>query len=131
MAELTRTGKVSLASQLVPANDKLPRIAGEAIIAGDACYIKNDGRAWKSTGAAANAAAQVDGFALEDASVGEAVTLGWHINLRYGAGLTPGTRYYLSGTVAGGLADAASTGGTAWVAKAIDDTRLYVKRSAY
>jgi hypothetical protein len=62
---------------------------------------------------------------------GEAITLFFSITMRYGAGLTPGARYFLSGTVTGGLADAASTGGTAPVAFAVDATRIYVYQSRY
>lgn len=130
MATLAKSGTPSLSSPLIPANNKLSLLAGEAIAAGDACYIKSDGKIWRATGTAANAAAQVDGFALAAASAGEAVTIAWDVNLRYGAGMTPGAKYFLSAT-AGQLDDAATTGGTAWVAKAIDATRLYVKKSAY
>ena len=131
MSTLTKVGTPSPSTLLIPANCKLTGlVAGEAIAAGDACYIKSDGKIWKATGTAANAAAQVDGFAAEAASVGEAVTLVWDVNLRYGSGMTPGAKYYLSAT-AGALDDAATTGGTAWIAKAIDATRLWVKKSAY
>ena len=132
MAEITRSGLVSLSS-LVPGQDKTIAglVAGEAIVQGDACYIKSDGKVWKATGAAANAAAKVDGFAMGGAAVNEAVTLVFDVNLRYGAGLTPGARVYLSGTVAGGLADAASTGGTAPVGFVVDATRIRVWQSRY
>lgn len=105
--------------------------AGEALGAGDACYIKSDGLVWRSTGAAANAAAAVDGFAAEAAAVGEAVTLFTDVTMRYASGLTPGAKLFLSGTVAGGLADAASTGGTGQVARVIDATRIRVNSSRY
>jgi hypothetical protein len=131
MADVPRTGTVSLASPLIPANNKHNKIAGEALVAGDACYIKSDGLAWKSTGAAANAAAQVDGFAAESASVGEPVTLVFGVTLRYATALTPGAKLFLSGATAGALADAASTGGTAWVGKVVDASRLYVQKSTY
>lgn len=131
MATLSKVGTPSPSTQLIPPGDKLTGlVAGEAIAAGDACYIKSDGKIWKSNGTSANAAAQVDGFAAEAASVGEAVTLLWNVNLRYGSGMTPGTKFYLSAT-AGALDDAATTGGTAWIAKAIDATRIWVKKSAY
>jgi beta-glucosidase-like glycosyl hydrolase len=95
----------------IDANDKCTGlIAGEAIAAGDAVYIKSDGKVWRATGAAVAPAAVVRGFALIAAQVGEAVTFAWDVRLRYGAALTPGASYYLSGTVVGGLADAASTG---------------------
>jgi hypothetical protein len=103
-------------------------LTGEAISAGDACYVKNDGKIWRSTGAAANAAAVVDGFAAENAGVGTALTLYHGVVFNYGSSMTPGTPYYLS-TNAGQLSDATTTGGTVVIARAIDATRLAVRRS--
>lgn len=101
--------------------------AGEAIAAGDACYIKgSDGKVYLATGAAANAAALVDGFAAAAAALGEAVTLLTDVEFHYASGATPGTRYYLSGTTAGGLDTSTSTGGTVAIAKSIDATRIRV-----
>lgn len=133
MADIAKSGTPSLSTQL-PSPDRQVGsglVAGEAIAAWDACYIKNDGLVYKSTGAAANAAAKVDGFAARAAASGEAVTLYEGVDARYGSGLTPGARYYLSGATAGALADAASTGGTAPVAKALDTTRIRVWQSTY
>lgn len=123
---------VSLASRQPPPNCAITGLkAGENIAAGDACYIKAaDGLIYRSTGAAANAAAQVDGWAAENCVTGEALTLYRYVHFNYSAGLlTPGTSYYVSGTVAGGIADAASTGGTVAVARSVDASRLYVKTS--
>lgn len=128
MAVLSKSGTPSLTTLEPPANCKLALIAGEDIAAGDACYIKSDGKWWRSNGTSANAAAQCDGFALSAATAGEALTCGWNIRINYGAGMTPGTPYYVS-TTAGQLADAATTGGTAVVAVAADATRLEVRRS--
>jgi hypothetical protein len=119
MAELAKSGTPSLASTLPPQHLQTRGLAGEAIAAGDACYIKSDGKIWLASGAAANAAAVVAGFAAMAASVGEAVTLLHDVVFKYGAAMTSGTRYYLSGTVAGGLADAATTGGTTAIAIAM------------
>lgn len=107
-------------------------MAGEAIAAGDACYIKNDGKVWLATGAAANAAAKVRGYAAVATAVGEAVTLiqgpcMW----RYGASLTPGADLFLSGATPGALVDAASTGGTAPIGFVVDATRVYLYGSRY
>jgi hypothetical protein len=85
---------------------------------------------WLSNGTSANAAAKVDGIASEATAVGEAVTLFRHVNFRYGAGLTPGARVYLSATP-GALADAATTGGTAPVGFVIDATRVHIHGSYY
>lgn len=133
MADVAKSGTPSLSTRLPCAGHNVGSglTAGEAIAAGDACYIKSDGKVWKATGASANAAAKVDGFAAMAAALGEAVTLFTDVTFRYGAGLTPGARYYLSGATAGALADAASTGGTAPVAFAIDATRIRVLSSRY
>lgn len=133
MAEITKVGVPSLSTQTPPNSCFIAGlVAGEAIAAGDACYIKaSDGKVYKSTGAAANAAAKVRGWAAIAASIGEAVTLLHDINFAYGAGLTPGADVFLSGTVAGGIADAASTGGTAPVGYAVDATRVHLDQSRY
>lgn len=123
---------VSLASVKPPANNCITGLkAGEDIAAGDACYIKGaDGRIWRSTGAAANAAAVVDGFAAENCKAGEALTLYYGVHLNYSAGLlTPGASYYLSGSAAGGLDTATSTGGTTVIARSIDTSRIWVQKS--
>lgn len=132
MADIAKSGTPSLSTiGIDPGSQKLPTLyAGEAIAAGDACYIKNDGTIWRSTGTAANAAALVRGFAPTKANAGEALTLVHNVIFNYGASLTPGADYYLSAT-AGALADSASTGGTGKIAYAIDATRIYVKASGY
>jgi hypothetical protein len=132
MAEVTKTGTPTLSTPTPSWEHYISGLlAGEAIAGGDACYIKaSDGLVYKATGAAANEAARVVGFA---ASAGEAVTLLHHINYGYGpkvsdTAVASGTPLYLSGTVAGGLADAASTGGTAAIAFVVDaDGRVFLK----
>jgi hypothetical protein len=133
MAEIAKSGSPSLSTLLPePGSGKLPTLyAGEAISAGDACYIKSDGKVWRSNGAAVAAAAKVNGYAPMDCPSGEAITLLFNVSYRYGAGLTPGATYFLSGTVLGGLADAASTGGTGPIGFAIDATRIYLMQSKY
>lgn len=108
-----------------PSTDQFPRyIAGEAIAAGDNCYVKNDGLAWLATGAAANAAARVRGQAATAADVGEAVTLTRGLRFYYAAAtLTPGADLYLA-TTAGGLDTAVTTGGTVPIAFAVDSSRV-------
>lgn len=131
MAAVAKSGTPSISTPLASPEQRLSGLlAGEAIAAGDACYINSaDGKLYRSTGAAANAAAQVDGFAASSAAVGEALTIYFGINFRYGAGLTPGTSLFLSGTTAGGLDTAASTGGTVVIARILDDSRIYVRKS--
>lgn len=130
MAAIAKSGTPSLSTAIPPTSNSVSGLyAGEALSAGDACYIKtSDGKVYKSTGAAANAAAVVDGFALSDCPIGEALSLYWGVNLRYGAGLSPGSFAYLD-TTAGGLSDAATTGGTVPIGRVIDATRIYVKKS--
>ena len=132
MATITRITTPSLASVLPnPSANKITGLlAGEALTVGDACYIKSDGKVWKSVGAAANAAAKVDGWCLVAAAVGDGVTLLFDVNIEYAAGMTPGARLYLSAT-AGLLDDAATTGGTAPVAFVIDATRIRALQSRY
>jgi hypothetical protein len=127
MAEITRVAAPSFDSSNPSLKKTTGPVAGEAIAAGDWCYMKSDGKWWKATGAAATAPAKAKGMAALDASAGEAVTIlgvGWR--WKYGAGLTPGAQYFLSGTVPGGLADAASVGGTAVLAFAVSDTDIEV-----
>ncbi len=133
MAAVAKSGTPSLAVRLpnpehqVGSNLK----AGAAIAAGDACYIHTDGTVLLSTGAAANAAAEVVGFAVHAAAIGEAVTLMDNIDWYYGAAMTPGAKLYLSAATAGALADVATTGGTAPIGRVIDATRVRLWASRY
>ena len=128
MAEVTRTGTPSVSNPLAVRDRSITGLlAGESLAGGDAVYIKAaDGRVWKATGAAANEAARCRGFAAKAADAGEACTIlcaGVHIAygpLVSGNAAPAGANLFLSGTVAGGLADAASTGGTTPIAYVID-----------
>lgn len=128
MAELSKSGTPTYSSVVPPQSSTIVGLlAGEDIGEADACYIKAaDGLVYKATGAANNAAAKVAGFSFTAAYTGDPVTLVCDGNIRYGAALTPATPYYLSGTVAGGLADATSTGGTKAIAYAIGTTRIRI-----
>jgi hypothetical protein len=130
MASIAKSGTPSLSTAIPPTTNSLSGLyAGESLSAGDACYIKtSDGKVYRSIGTAANAAAVVDGFALSDCPIGEVLSLYWGVNLRYGAGLNPGTFAYLD-TTAGGLSDAATTGGTVPIGRVIDATRIWVRKS--
>lgn len=131
MASVAKAGTPSLSSQTPPqANQISGLLAGEDIAAGDVCYIASDGDIMKSNGTSANAAAQAHGIAAAEAKSGEALTLYRDVNFRYGAGLTPGASLYVD-TTAGGLADAATTGGTAPVGFVVDDTRIRFHGSSY
>lgn len=126
MAGVTKSGTPSLATVNPGPNCWVGSDlkAGVAIAGGDACYIAASGLVLLATGAANTAPAQVDGFAALPAKAGEAVTLFDGVDWHYGASLTPGTRYYLSGTVPGGLDTAPSTGGLVAIGKALTTTRM-------
>lgn len=131
MATIAKAGTPSISTTTpCPAHHISGLVAGEAIAAGDLCYVKSDGKVWRSTGTAANAAAKVDGMVLQAAAVGDGCSLYFDVNVRYGSGLTPGARYYLSAT-AGAIDDAATIGGTAPIGFAIDATRIRVLQSRY
>lgn len=124
MALIAKSGTPSLASPLPTGGDLIRGLkAGEAIEAGDICYIASDGTVKRSDGTAADAKAVGFGIAAGKAPVGEAVTLYRNVSFHYGAGLTPGAPYYV-GATAGRLDTAATTGGTVVVARAIDATRI-------
>jgi hypothetical protein len=134
MAEVTK-GSVPTPSTLVPPANCIVGglLAGEVIAAGDMVYVKGaDGKVYKTTGAAANEAAGSWGMSPEAASAGEAVSIYHHMSFGYKPNVagTPSAAnaiLYLSGTVAGGLANSASTGDAVGVARVIDtDGRIYV-----
>jgi len=133
MAEVTRTGTPTISTPFPGKEHFIVGLkAGEAIAGGDALNIRPDGLVWKATGAAANAGAVVCGFAAMAASVGESVTVARGLMIGYGPNVAgtptaPGAPLFLSGTVAGGLADAASTGGTTAIAYAVGDGRIFAK----
>lgn len=132
MAALSKSGTPSLAT-LDPGGEAWLGSgikAGEAIAAGDVCYIASTGKAMKSIGTSANAAAKADGIAQKAAALNEAVTLMRNVDMHYGSGLTIGARYYVSLT-AGALDTATTTGGTAPIAFAIDATRIRFHGSHY
>ena len=131
MADVAKSGTPSLSSLTTQVNSLSGLMAGEAIAAGDACYIKgSDGKIYKSDGSAADEAAEVHGYAPKAAGIGEPITLVWDCRFRYGAGMTPGTKLYVS-VNAGLLADAPSTGGVAPVGFVVDATRVHLRQSIY
>jgi hypothetical protein len=136
MAEVSKTGTPSISTPW-PAKESLITglLAGEDLAGLDAVYLKaSDGKIWKATGAAATRPAAVLGFAAKAASEGEACTVivansnvmvGYGPNIS-GTAVAADTLLYLSGTVAGGLADAASTGGIYPIAYALGDGRIMI-----
>lgn len=115
MALITRKTNVTLAKSY-QANNTVGSglIAGEALSSGDACYIKaSDRRVYKSGGTMANTGvenAQVHGFVLKAAAIGEPVTMYSDVDLAYSAqGAIAGTvsRLWVSAVTAGRLDDTA------------------------
>lgn len=133
MAEITKATDASMDGS----NPAHPQIAGdlfagEDLAACDLCYISAaDGKVYRSTGAAANAAAAHPRLCPIAVKSGRPVTL-FCTNIRWkaaaAAGLTPGAILYVSGTVPGGLADAASTGDAVGTAQAVSDTDVVLIR---
>ena len=127
MAEVAKSGLPSLATLEPGYEHQINGLrAGAAIAAGDFVYVDTDRTVKVATGAAATAPARALGMVLQAAAIDQGVTIVHGVVVSYGSALTQSAKLYLSGTVAGGLADAASTGGTVPVAVAIDDTRIYI-----
>lgn len=130
MAQVAKSGTPSLCSPTTQNESIAGLVAGEALAAFDAVYIKSDGKIWKSNGTSANAAAKVRGYAAQAVGAGEPITIYLNPRVRYGAGMTPGTTLFLSAT-AGTLSDAATTGGTAPIGFVVDATRVQLYPSQY
>lgn len=126
MAVITRAN-VSLDTSTGQFASQIPDlVAGEALSAGMAVYIKSDGKLWKSNGTAATAPSAFVGIVAADAAAGDAVTaFGVGTRFRYASGMTPGVPLYIS-TTAGSLADAATTGGTLPVARVVTATDIII-----
>lgn len=112
MAEITKsTLGVDLTTPIPGDTNRTPPLtAGEALARGDLCAVRSDGKAWRTDGTVTGVfgtTAQVDGICLKQTPVGEKVSLYFEVDVAYAAGLTPGTFLYASGTVKGGMADAA------------------------
>lgn len=132
MAALAKVGRPSISTAVPgPEHSITSLLAGVAIAAGDACYIASDGTVKLSlaTTTATDATNVVDGFAAGAAAIGQSVSLYYGLNFYYATGMTPGTPFYLSGAVAGGLDTASTSGQTAVIARAMDASRLYVRKS--
>ena len=103
----------SLSSLEPPSGHRLSGLkAGEDIFAGAACRIDDDGMVYLSSANAADANADVHGFAWRTVKQGGAITLGFHERIAYGDALTPGAALYLSAdtTKKGRLDSAPGTG---------------------
>lgn len=105
-------------------------IAGEDIAILDVCYLKSDGKVWRATAAAANAAAVPLGIAPRAAKSGQPITVyGISTVAKYSdALLTPGAKLYI-GETAGRLSSIATTGDAVGIAQAIDDSNIRITRA--
>lgn len=101
-------------------------LLGEDVGAGTPLYVKNDGKLWKASGAAANAAADCAGFSARAGKAGQACTLyGAGVVFKYSdGGLTPGQRLFLG--TGGTLSSTASVGDAVGIARAVDDSNIRV-----
>ncbi len=94
MAAVTKVGTPSLCTTTpCDANRLPPLLVGEDIAAGDPCYIKSDGKIWRSfDGGSLGTSAEVHGWAPVAAKVGgkQPLSLYRNVNMTYGSGLTPG-----------------------------------------
>ncbi len=118
MAEITRSTGASLCSTNPPPSIFCKFTAGEDLPACSQITVKSDGFAWRAA-----AADFVIGMNAVAASSGEAVGVTRDQRYFYASTIVPGTKYYPSGTVAGGLADAA-TSGNAVVCIGLSDGRV-------
>lgn len=105
-------------------------IAGEALLAGDAVYIKSDGKVYQAVSTALDLLgdAAFDGMVNSAYAAGDAVTVfGQGTIMSYGASLTPGALYFVS-AAAGKLSDAAIVVGDIQICKAISASEIVVLR---
>jgi hypothetical protein len=125
MADIAKSGTPSLCSVEPQQGDSITGlVAGEALGAFDACYIKSDGKAWKATAAAADVKVYVRGYAARAVAAGAPITLYRECRASYGAAMTPGANVYLSAATAGALADAASENAPHALGYVVDATRV-------
>lgn len=133
MADVSKTGTPSLSTPAPrPPETITGLLAGEAIAAGDAVYLKtSDGLVYLADGSAADELAEAIGLACTAVSSGEPITIA-----RFGSGLmfaygpnvsgtaTPAGNLLYIGAAAGSLANAATTGGDIAVAWSVGDGRI-------
>lgn len=125
MAAIAKSGTPSLCSLEPQQGDSITGlVAGEALAAFDACYIKSDGKAWLATAAAADAKGYVRGYAARAVAAGQPITLFRECRVRYGASLTPGANVFLSSATPGALQDTAGAHAPNAIGYCVDDTRI-------
>lgn len=130
MAAVAKHQDVSMSTPVISYDHSLSgHIAGEDFEAGDGVYIASTGLLMLAggTATATDPEAAADYFVLSDTYAGQACTVAETVRMHYGDGLTPGTIYYLSASVPGGLDTTAPFVGAAPVGKAIDTQRILLK----
>ncbi len=127
MAAITKAATADVDMQLLLWGPQIADvIAGEELPICSPVYIATDGKVYRSSGAAANAAAAVHGFVARTARVNQAITVfKWVRILQATSGLVPGSAVYL-GATAGGLDTVATIGGTTPIGHAINATDIYL-----
>lgn len=117
MADFARTCSQSPLDLAVCDAERLPPgKTGSAAVKAGPIYLKSDGKWANSSGAAANAAAKVHGWALKNYAANSPIDPYKSPTMPWGpVDATPGAPLYLSAT-AGELDTAATTGGTVPVA---------------
>ena len=105
-------------------------VAGEALTKGMPCYIKSDGKVYKSVSTVATISNLTDchGFAYDTYAIGDKVVLvadGGKMLYTAASGITPGAPYYVSDT-AGKVSDAALVANDPPIALGISDTCLMI-----
>jgi hypothetical protein len=106
-----------------------PKVAFEAIEAGQAVYVRSDGQVAKARANAVGTAA-VAGFAAKTVAVGDAVTVVMYGSFTGWSGLTPGAVLYLSSATAGELDTAAPATGNYSVPVALAHTASEIELMA-
>lgn len=126
MATLAKSGTPSLAVTCQdPGPHEIHGRAAVALAAGDMVYLTATGTLDKANGTAANALALSVGMMPAAAQAGEKAVAYHGCEFQYGAGLTPGTRVFVSAT-AGALDDAATIGGTVAVGFVTTATNIFI-----
>lgn len=129
LVALSTSAIASLSSLEPPSGHRLSgQKAGEDIFAGAACRIDDDGLVYLSSANAADANADVHGYAWRAVKENGPITLGFHERIAYGDELTPGAALYLSADVTkkGRLDTAPGTGSPVPCAFVMEDgQRIY------
>lgn len=145
MAAIAKSGTPSPIQLAIPTTNKYADlVAAEDLGAGDACFIDDaNGQVYKSNetiggggGVAENSSAseaegsRVDGYAATAVKTGNPVTLLFDVVFAYAAPTQKaGVPVYLSGSVDGGLNDAAANSQSPQIGLTLTKGRIHLKQS--